>query len=219
MNSEIRRLIDSWRERASDWMDDGSSQMRGEGATVLELLDELEALLAAEPPPTELEQERTRLWDAIIAVDAIEHRHSLENSGDLAERIERIGAALDDAKVEARPTEETAADALTRYCAICYHPLTCSHCDPAAPQPADPQPHSCEWKDAVIDACVVDWIFTKEHETNPRKAINDLLCWQQTLALDPTISEAAAKLHNRIAELERASHERLATDCDGTEGH
>lgn len=50
MTPEIRRLIDSWRARASEWMDDGSSQMRGEGATVLELLDELDAALLAASP-------------------------------------------------------------------------------------------------------------------------------------------------------------------------
>src|SRR5262245_11187658 len=65
--------------------------------------------------------------------------------------------------------------------------------------------HSCTWKDAIIDACVVDWIFTKDHETDPRKAVNDLLCWQQRIALDPAVSEDAAKLHARIAELEAAS--------------
>jgi hypothetical protein len=59
-----------------------------------------------------------------------------------------------------------------------------------------------EWRDAIIDATVVDWIFTKEHETNPRKAVNDLLCWQQQLALNPAVSEAAAQLHARIDGLE-----------------
>lgn len=66
------------------------------------------------------------------------------------------------------------------------------------------QPHQCEWKDAIIDACVVDWILTAEHESDPRKAINDLLGWQYKLALDPAVSEEAAKLHARIAELEAA---------------
>jgi len=64
--------------------------------------------------------------------------------------------------------------------------------------------HSCEWKDAIIDACVVDWIFAKAHETDPRKAVNDLLCWQQRIALDPAVSKDAADLHARINELEAA---------------
>jgi len=70
MSAEIRRLIERWRERASDWMDDGSSQMRGEGATVLELLDELDALLTAAPAPHSeirrlLEEEITKHLDAL----------------------------------------------------------------------------------------------------------------------------------------------------------
>lgn len=39
---------------------------------------------------------------------------------------------LHDERSQAEPltTEETATKALTRYCAICYHPLdACSHCD------------------------------------------------------------------------------------------
>ena len=51
-----------------------------------------------------------------------------------------------------------------------------------------------KWKDAVIDALVVDGIFQKEHEIDPRKAINDLLCWEAKMALDPAISKEAAAL-------------------------
>jgi hypothetical protein len=43
----------------------------------------------------ELAVERTRIWDAVIAVDAIEHRYSIENSGELCERIERIGKRIE----------------------------------------------------------------------------------------------------------------------------
>lgn len=60
------------------------------------------------------------------------------------------------------------------------------------------------WKDAIIDAAVVDWIYTAEHETNPRKAVNDLLCWQQTIALDPAISKPA---HDLVERAERAEAE------------
>jgi hypothetical protein len=59
-----------------------------------------------------------------------------------------------------------------------------------------------EWKDAIIDACVVDWIFTTEHKTNPRKAVNDLLCWQQRIALDPAVSKDAAEWQARIEKAE-----------------
>jgi len=62
-----------------------------------------------------------------------------------------------------------------------------------------------EWKDAVIDATVVDWIFTKAHESDPRKAVNDLLAWQQKIALDPAVSKEAHDLH---AVIERLRAER-----------
>jgi hypothetical protein len=60
------------------------------------------------------------------------------------------------------------------------------------------------WKDAVIDALVVDCIYTNEHETDPRQAIADLCAWEVKIALDPAVSEPVAKLHQRIAELENA---------------
>lgn len=49
------------------------------------------------------------------------------------------------------------------------------------------------WKDAVIDAAVVNWTFTKEHENNPRLAIAALLAQAQKEALDPVISKEAAE--------------------------
>jgi len=64
------------------------------------------------------------------------------------------------------------------------------------------EPHSCAWKDAILDACVVDWVLTNEHQDNPRRAINDLLAWQQKIALDPAVSKEAHDLHERIKELE-----------------
>lgn len=60
------------------------------------------------------------------------------------------------------------------------------------------------WKDAIIDACVVDWILVKEHESNPQKAVNDLLCWQVKIALDPAVSKEAHALHARAKAAEAA---------------
>lgn len=59
------------------------------------------------------------------------------------------------------------------------------------------------WKNAIIDAAVVDWVYTNEHDTNPRKAVNDLLAWQVKIALDQAVSKDAHDLHERIGELER----------------
>lgn len=60
------------------------------------------------------------------------------------------------------------------------------------------------WKAAVIDALVVSWTYLKAHETNPRKALHDLLAWETDVALDPRVSAAARKLQldSTITELE-----------------
>lgn len=50
------------------------------------------------------------------------------------------------------------------------------------------------WKEAVIDALVVNHILEANHETDPRKALADLIAWEVKVALDPKVSEAAAKL-------------------------
>jgi hypothetical protein len=59
-----------------------------------------------------------------------------------------------------------------------------------------------EWKDAVIDELVCAYILTKEHETNPRKAIQDAIEWNCMVALDPRVSSEAEAL------IERGRNER-----------
>lgn len=51
-----------------------------------------------------------------------------------------------------------------------------------------------KWKDAIIDAAVVNWTYQKAREDDPRAAVHALLCQAQLEALDPAISETAAKL-------------------------
>lgn len=58
-----------------------------------------------------------------------------------------------------------------------------------------------KWKEAVIDACVVSWVLKKEHEHNPKLAVNDLCTWCYSVALDPKVSSDTKKLYDRIAEL------------------
>ena len=53
-----------------------------------------------------------------------------------------------------------------------------------------------DWKDYVIDQLVMCHIYTKAHENNPVKAVNDLICWHVNVALDPKVSELAIKLQN-----------------------
>ena len=67
------------------------------------------------------------------------------------------------------------------------------------------------WKDAVLDAAVCNWTYTKEMEDNPQLAMRRLLDWTTQVALDPAVSEPAAKLHARIAELE---DEKRALEAD-----
>lgn len=59
-----------------------------------------------------------------------------------------------------------------------------------------------KFRQAVIDATVVDWVYKKEHDDDPRKAINDLCCMSAKIALDPAVSEEAAALRDTyLAEL------------------
>lgn len=64
------------------------------------------------------------------------------------------------------------------------------------------QPAIERWKQAVIDAAVVHWTLQKEHEDDPRAAIDALLRMAQKEALDPLISGSARAI-------ERAAVERL----------
>lgn len=50
------------------------------------------------------------------------------------------------------------------------------------------------WKDAVIDALVVNCIYLAVHELDPKRAINDLICWENKIALDPQVSGEANRL-------------------------
>lgn len=48
-----------------------------------------------------------------------------------------------------------------------------------------------KWRDAVLNAAVVDWTYRKEHETDPVRAVNDLVCY----ALD--VEREALRKENR----------------------
>ena len=51
-----------------------------------------------------------------------------------------------------------------------------------------------EWREAVLNELIVAHIYTKEHDTNPRKAIQDAINWNCQIALDPAVSSDARKL-------------------------
>jgi hypothetical protein len=67
------------------------------------------------------------------------------------------------------------------------------------------------WKNAVIEALVVAGIYRGGHD-DPPAAVNELLCWQQQVALDPAVSKEAAELHAEIkaGDLHRDINRRVA---------
>lgn len=58
------------------------------------------------------------------------------------------------------------------------------------------------FRDVVIEGLAVSHSLTAEHETNPRKAVADLISWHVQVALDPAVSSQAQALIERGA----ASH-------------
>ena len=66
---------------------------------------------------------------------------------------------------------------------------------------AEPQPDADgSWKSAVIDQLIIAHTLTVEHESDPLKAIQDLLAYHTEIAVDPRVSGAAAKLVERTKE-------------------
>jgi hypothetical protein len=57
------------------------------------------------------------------------------------------------------------------------------------------------WKQAIIDAAVVNWTYREEHERNPRQAIADLIDCVDKQAHDPMFSQRAYELEQRFATL------------------
>lgn len=58
----------------------------------------------------------------------------------------------------------------------------------------EPSAAETTYADAVIEALLIDCIYQKEHATNPRKAIQDLITWNVQVALDPSVSSDARAL-------------------------
>ena len=47
------------------------------------------------------------------------------------------------------------------------------------------------WKAAIIDELIVDCIYSKEHESDPRRALAEAIAWNVKVALDPSASKEA----------------------------
>lgn len=59
-----------------------------------------------------------------------------------------------------------------------------------------------KWKQAVIEAAVVNGTYTKEDESDPVGAINKMLAYVAQVAESPEANPKIAALHQRVAELE-----------------
>ena len=68
---------------------------------------------------------------------------------------------------------------------------------PAAPQP-DPQPDwnsdANPWRQVMIEEHILNCDLLKEHCTDPKKSLRDLIKWEVMVALDPVVSEDAQRL-------------------------
>jgi hypothetical protein len=56
------------------------------------------------------------------------------------------------------------------------------------------------WKAELIDALVCSHILQKEHYSNPRKALNDLIAWDVQVATDPRVSSTALQKPRSFAK-------------------
>ena len=75
------------------------------------------------------------------------------------------------------------------------------------------QPARNEWKEWIIEKLVVSHIYRNEHETDPLKAINDLLSYEVEIALDPQVSSDAQALIDRgKAEAIQPAQEHITHD-------
>lgn len=65
---------------------------------------------------------------------------------------------------------------------------------PAHAAPLSASAEHDPWKEAVIDGLICAQIYSKADEEDPRKALNKLLAWEQSVSLDPRVSSAAEAL-------------------------
>ena len=58
----------------------------------------------------------------------------------------------------------------------------------AAMSQPEPEEAANPWKDALIDALVCAFLLNEENQSDPRRALHDLISWEVQLARDPLIS-------------------------------
>ena len=78
-----------------------------------------------------------------------------------------------------------------------------------------------EWKEVVLDEATID--FIGEDWNNPRKLLRHIINWNQMVALDPEVSEAAVKLRDTFrkkADLaDRIRSQAGIAESEGTDGN
>lgn len=87
--------------------------------------------------------------------------------------------------------------------AACYEDHDAAHAramyraDARAALAAINLPALTAWREAVIDELCSLHIYSAEHDADPRKAVRDIIEWNQRLALDPAVSAEARALHTQ----------------------
>jgi hypothetical protein len=69
------------------------------------------------------------------------------------------------------------------------------------------------WKEAVLNELIVAHVYTKEHESNPRKAIQDAISWNCAVALDPKVSSDAQELVEQGRQERKPLTEAQLREC------
>lgn len=72
-----------------------------------------------------------------------------------------------------------------------------------------------QWREAVLNELIVAHIYTKEHDTDQKKAIQDAITWNCQVALDPAVSsDARALIAQERERAERAEARAEAAEKD-----
>jgi hypothetical protein len=91
--------------------------------------------------------------------------------------------------LEQKPVAEVAYDGVSVHFYTKLPPDTDLYAEPVA-APAQKR----GWKEVVIEKLMVSHIYRNEHDSDPDKALNDLIAWQMRIALDPQVSSDAQAL-------------------------
>ena len=126
------------------------------------------------------------------------------NSGDIADSCRELIARWGRPAVVLvpEPTDEALANFTAWFCRNYPGPDTLIHrpewhapkvfraAADAIARWGNPAPQHDPWKEVLLDALVCNFLLEKEHENDPKKALNDLIVWEKQLVTDPLINPA-----------------------------